>query len=202
MVEIIPAILTDSVMDLFDLVSIAEGKVERVQIDIVDGKFANNRTIDPSSLNDYETNLKFDYHLMVVEPIKWVEKCVRAQGDRIIGHIEKMSNQADYVKKVQSTGAKVGVAVDLSTDVEMIDESVLEDLNVILVMSVEAGFGGQEFDKSALEKISELVRLREKGGFNYKICDDGGVTIEYIDEVEGVGADEVIIGINKLKKAL
>jgi len=186
--------LTDSLSDLIDLVNQAEGKVDRVQIDIVDGKFANNRTIDPSALNEVDTTLKLDYHLMVVEPSHWIEKCVRAQADRVIGHIEKMGNQAEFVKKVQKAGARVGVAIDIETSVDMIESQVLSDIDVVLVMSVKAGFGGQEFDKRALSKIDKLNKFRTQNNWHYKICDDGGITLECADDLEEEGVDEISIG--------
>src|SRR3989304_6370901 len=104
MIEIIPSILTNDSKELVDKLGICEGIVERVQIDIIDGVFASNKTIDPSALFSLETELKLDFHLMVKEPINWVEKCVSAGADRIIAQVEMMENQVDYVGKVQEVG--------------------------------------------------------------------------------------------------
>lgn len=194
MIKIIPSILTNNIWELEQLLKQAEGVVEKVSIDIVDGQYANNKTIDPSTLNEVETDLKFDYQLMTKEPINWVEKCVRGQADRIIGHIEMMDSQVEFVEKVQEVGKKVGLGLDIETPVEEIEQSILTDLDVVLVMSVPSGFGGQKFDKRALDKIKKLAEVRATDDTPYVIHGDGGITLEYIDGVARAGADEVSIG--------
>jgi ribulose-phosphate 3-epimerase len=165
-----------------------------VQIDIIDGVFADNKTVEPSVLSNIDTNLKLDFHLMVDEPINWVEKCADAGVDRIIGQIEKMSSQVEFVGKVTSAGLKVGLAIDLGTPVSKLDSLVLNNLDVVLVMSVPAGFGGQKFDRLALLRINELNEIRSRDNMSFAICDDGGITLEWIDDVRREGADEVSIG--------
>ena len=196
MIEIIPSILTNDPKELADKLGICEGIVERVQIDIIDGVFASNKTIDPSALFSLETELKLDFHLMVKEPINWVEKCVRAGADRIIAQIEMMENQVDYVGKVQEVGGGVGLAVDLKTEIENLDSVILTNLDVVLVMSVPAGFGGQKFDERALDKIKRLDEIRARDKTPYRICDDGGVVFEWVDDIRREGVDEVVIGRN------
>jgi ribulose-phosphate 3-epimerase len=194
MIQIIPSILTNSPEELRELLGRCEGVVDRVSIDIIDGKFAKNKTIEPDILFDLDTNLKIDFQLMVIEPVNWIEKCVRGQADRIIGHVERMENQIDFVGKVQEIGASVGLALDLPTPVSSLDATILNNLDVVLVMSVEAGFGGQKFDKKALEKIKELDEIRSRDDTPYRIHDDGGVTLELVDDTHFSGADEVSIG--------
>lgn len=172
----------------------AEGLVERVQIDIIDGVFVDNRTIDPLALREVETSLKLDFHLMVKEPIKWIEKCASAGADRIIGHIEQMSSQVEFVGQVQEIGAAIGLAIDLETKVTELDEAILDNLDVILVMSVAAGFGGQKFEPKTLEKIRELNEVKARDETPYRICIDGGVTIDNIGKVVKNGVEEVAIG--------
>jgi len=196
MIEIIPSILTNDPKELADKLEICEGVVDRVQIDIIDGVFASNKTIDPSALFSLETELKLDFHLMVKEPINWVEKCVRAGADRIIAQIEMMENQVDYVGKVQEVGGGVGLAVDLKTEIDSLDSVILTNLDVVLVMSVPAGFGGQKFDERALDKIKRLDEIRARDKTPYRICDDGGVVFEWVDDIRREGVDEVIIGRN------
>ena len=194
MIEIIPAILTDDLDEAKDMLFESESKVSRVQIDIIDGEFANNTTIVPEDLAKIKTKLLLDYHLMVDEPVNWVERCVRGQADRIIGHIEKMKDQKEFIEKVKENGLGVGLAIDTNTPISDIDTEVLNKLDVILVMSVPAGFGGQEFKKEVITKISKLAKLRSKENYSYRICDDGGITIELVDDVHYLGADEVSIG--------
>ncbi|MBU0569680.1 hypothetical protein KKB40_02765 [Patescibacteria group bacterium] len=201
MIKIIPAILTDDINELKEKLALCEevhltspGLIERVQIDIIDGIFADNKTIDPSVLANFDTDLKIDFHLMVDEPVNWVEKCVGLGADRIIGQIERMSSQVEFVGKVTSVGLKVGLAIDLATPVSKLDSLILNDLDVVLVMSVSAGFGGQKFDPSTLLRINELNKVRSRDNMSFAICDDGGITLEWIDDVRREGADEVSIG--------
>ena len=194
MIEIIPSILTNSPEELKELLKRCEGVVERVSIDIIDGKFAKNKTIFPDMFFDIETDLKIDYQLMVEEPVNWIERCVRGQADRIIGHIEKMNDQIEFIGKVQEVGAGVGLALDLPTPVSALDATILNNLDVVLVMSVKAGFGGQKFDKDAVKKIIELDEIRVRDKTPFRIQDDGGVTLGKIDDAHFSGADEVSIG--------
>lgn len=213
MIEIIPAILTNDLGELEDKIKQAEGLVQRVQVDIIDGVFANNRTVALESLEGIETKLLLDVHLMVHEPDSWVERAVRALADRMIGQVETMSDQVRFIGHAQETGSKVGLALDLPTPVSAIDPVILNNLDVVLVMSIKAGFGGQEFNKSALEKIKALDEIRSRDNTPFRICVDGGINSQNIGEVRRAGADEVAIGqslfagdlaenIERLKKAI
>jgi len=194
MVEIIPSILTADPTEARQLLSKLEGVFQRVQIDIVDGQFAPHRTIDPSALEEAETSAKLDFHLMTKDPTDWVERALRAGADRVIGQIELMSSQFDFVGKVAEVGLSVGLAVDLETAVERIDETILSNLDVVLVMSVKAGAGGQEFDPRVLEKIKKLNALRESDPTPFRICVDGGILPDNIKKLQEAGADEVTVG--------
>lgn len=194
MLQIIPSILTNNPQELKDLINQAEEVDGRVQIDIIDGQYVNNKTIDPGVLVNVDTNLKLDFHLMVKEPVNWVEKCASVGADRIIGHIEMMQNQVEFVGKVQEVGFSVGLAIDLKTPVSALDQTILNDLDVVLVMSVPAGFGGQRFAPSALLKVKELDEIRVRDDTPFRICVDGGVTIKNIEGIRKMGADEVSIG--------
>jgi len=194
MVEIIPSILTADPTEVRQLLSKVEGIFQRVQIDIIDGQFAPQRTIDPSALEGVETELKLEFHLMTKEPTDWVERALRAGADRIIGQIETMRSQIDFVGKVAEVGLSVGLAVDLETAIERLDETILSNLDVVLVMSVKAGAGGQEFDPRALEKIKKLDIIRKSDPTPFRICVDGGITPDNIKRVQEAGADEVSVG--------
>jgi ribulose-phosphate 3-epimerase len=194
MIEIIPSILSSDPNEARALLSRLEGKVKRAQVDIVDGVFSANKTIDPSALASVETDVLLDFHLMVNEPIHWIEKAVSAMADRIIGQIEMMSDQVAFVGKVQETGRLVGLAIDINTPVDALDPVVLTNLDIVLVMSVKAGFGGQDFEEEALAKIKALNDIRLNDNTPFRICEDGGITLEYIDDVRREGVDEVVIG--------
>ncbi len=192
--EIIPSILTNDPEEVLAEIQMTEGVVERVQVDVVDGIFAANKTFDIDLMQDIDTNLKLDFHLITKEPVNWVERCVRGGADRIIGQVEMMSDQLNFVQKVQEVGALVGLAIDLKTDVSAIDDIMFQDLDVVLVMSVPAGFGGQKFEHKTIQKIEELKKIRERQKSTYKISVDGGITLDYMDDLVKKGADEVIIG--------
>lgn len=192
--EIIPAILTNSPEELRQKISILDEIGGRVQIDIIDGQFAENKTIDPSIIEEIPTYLRIDYQLMTKEPIDWVERAVRGLADRIIGHIEMMSNQMAFVGKVQEVGASPGLALDIDTPVAAIDKTALASIDVVLLMSVKAGWGGQEFEERVIPKIVELSKIRLKDAIPFKICVDGGITYDTIKKVAKVEADEVAIG--------
>lgn len=194
MIKIIPSILTKNPQEAKELLAKCEGVVGRVSIDIIDGKFADNKTIDPLVVAGMDTLLKLDFQLMVIEPINWIEKCVRAGADRVIGHVERMNDQIEFVGKLQEIGTGVGLGLDLKTPIEKIDKSIVNDLDVVLLMSVPAGFGGQEFKGQVIEKIKQLKQTREKIKSKFKIHVDGGVNIDNIGKIVDAGAGEVSAG--------
>lgn len=197
MVDIIPSLLTNDPKELMDKIRALEGIVSRIQVDIIDGVYADNRTVAPDVLGQIETSLLIDFHLMTKEPIDWVERCGQGQAGRIIGQIEQMSSQREFIEKVAGVGAKIGLAIDLETLVLAIDKVVLVNLDVVLLMSVKAGFGGQEFDARVLDKIRKLKEIKSHTDLPFRICVDGGIDENNIAEVVAAGADEVSIG-NKL----
>lgn len=194
MLKIVPAILTSDEAELKEMLSRCEGVVERVQIDIIDGIFADNKTVDPEVLESVETKLKIDYQLMVKDPIEWIEKCRCGKAQRIIGHLEMMDSQKEFVDKVVEVGLEVGLGLDLDTSVDKLENDILKRLDCVLVMSVKAGFGGQEFCEKVIKKIKRLNELKKKEGYDFKICVDGGVTLDNIKIIAEAGTDEVAIG--------
>lgn len=194
MVEVIPAILTGDIREIQDKIARAEGVVKRVQIDIIDGQFVDNRTVDPSALEVIDTDIELDFHLMTKEPVDWVEKAARGGADRIIGQIEKMSDQIGYLGKVQELGLEAGLALDLDTPVSQLDLTILPNLDAVLLMAVKAGFSGQDFDNQVLEKIKALREIRVRDNAAYRICVDGGVLPENVGKINSAGADEVAVG--------
>jgi len=194
MLEIIPAILTNDPKELEQLIGKAEGVVDRAQIDIVGGQFAKNETIDPSVLENVDTNLKLDFHLMTKNPTAWVERCIKGMADRIFGQIEMMDDQIEFVGKVQEVGAKIGLAIDIDTPVSDLDSTILNNLDAVLLMSYPAGVGGQPFDPKVLDKIKKLDGIRARDNTPFKICVDGGITEKTIGKVRKAGVDEVAIG--------
>jgi len=199
MVEVIPAILTNDPNEARELLQKTEGHVNRVQIDIIDNIFAENKTVDPSVFEETFPTVKLDYHLMVKEPINWIERSIRGQADRIIGHIEMMENQMEFVNRIHEFGLSAGLAVDLPTPVIELNSESLSQVEVVIVLSVKAGFGGQEFDEKAFEKIEKLNKVRTEYNLDFKICVDGGVTKDRVKKLISLGVDEISIGRSLFK---
>ncbi len=192
--KIIPTILTNDLSELLSLEKKAEGVVDRIQIDVIDHKFVESSTVDPSVLKDIKTNLNLDFHLMVKGPIDWIEHCIMGSQNRIIGQIEEMENQNEFVEKVIRMGSMSGLALNLPTLVEKLDQSVLSKVSVVLLLSVPAGFNGQEFDLNVWSKIDQLVRIRKELDLDFKICVDGGITQGLVNQMEKQSVDEVTVG--------
>ncbi len=192
--KIIPAILTNDLGELTSLENIAEGAVDRIQIDVIDAKFAPNSTIDPAVLKNINTILNLDFHLMVKDPIEWIEHCVAGEKNRIIGQIEYMANQNEFIDTVLNSKSLPGLALDLPTPVDKLDKEVLSKIDVILLMSVPAGFAGQEFNLDVWTKISQIIKIRKDSNLEFKVCIDGGITKELINQMESQGVDEVAVG--------
>ena len=155
-----------------------------MQIDFIDGEFAANRTIKPTEcdLIPY-LPLRFDAHLMVTENnvLEWSKAAEKMGFERVIPQLENISRPEEFS----------ALALDLETSVEKI-EPYLGNLDLVLVMSVKAGFGGQEFDEVVYEKIRAL---KKRG---VRICVDGGVDQEHLPILENLGVDEVAVGAKRV----
>lgn len=191
MIKVIPAILTNSQQVALEHLSEVEGIVDQVSIDILDGNFAENKTIDPLSLVEVNTNLNLDFQLMVFEPINWVDKCIMAHAKRIIGHVEYMADQKAFITKVKESGAGVGLAVDLPTSLSKISNEVLRHIDCLLIMSVNAGYSAQGFEDLAYKKITEAIQVRTMFNYPFTIQVDGGVNKEIAKRLDEMGVDEV-----------
>lgn len=180
MVSIIPAILASTREEFEEKLKRVFGLVDGVQVDIIDGQFAPTRTVSPEDLKSINTVIKFDYQLMVKEPIEWLERCLTPQARGVYGHIERMADPAAFVAKAQVLGLKVGLALDLDTPLERIRDYVW-DLDGIILMSVKAGASGQNFDERVLQKIEHARGLRD----DLPLIIDGGLDVATIKRCIG-----------------
>ncbi len=198
--QVTPAILTDSFATFQrELESVRySSAIEAVQIDVIDGLFADNITVTPIDLTVAEFDpLKIDLHLMTEEPMDFVYE---AEGlkeylpiRRIYGQIERMSHQVDFLQEVKTNVWQAGLALNIFTPLEEIKKEVWADLKYVLLMSVEAGWQAQTFNKLVLDKIKRLREQFPKTS-DLHILVDGGITLENVAEVMKAGADEVAIG--------
>lgn len=191
-----PSLLSADLADLKNaLKSIETNGGSVVHIDVMDGRFVPQISYGQpvvKSLRPY-SDLPFDVHLMVEHPEEQVESFADAGADWITFHYEACVHSHRLVQKIHCLGKKAGVSIVPSTPVSALGE-MLEYVDIVLVMTVNPGFGGQELIPSCIRKISELVEIREKLGLNFKISVDGGVNAETLRSVVDAGADVVVSG--------
>ncbi len=184
--EIIPAILTNKQSELIKLIKQIEQskRFSRVQIDFVDGEYAASKTIKPMEADLIPFfPLKFDAHLMVAENniLEWSLMAKEFGFDRVIAQVESISHPEEFT----------ALALDVHSPVEAI-KPYLANLTYIVVMSVEPGFGGQEFTDAAIGHVKELKK------FGVTICVDGGIEKQHLQMLEDLGVDEVAVGAKRV----
>ncbi len=168
---------------------------EWIHIDVMDGHFVPNITIGPLIVKALRghTEQVFDTHLMISEPEKYLQAFVDAGSDQITFHVETVTDPKALIDKIHQLGIKAGISIKPATSVEMI-EPLLGKVDLVLVMSVEPGFGGQAFIPESLEKISILKAYKVKHGYRYNIVVDGGINAETGKLCVEAGADVLVAG--------
>ncbi|MBI2430751.1 MAG: hypothetical protein HYV39_01910 [Candidatus Levybacteria bacterium] len=182
MFEVIPGILEKSWEEVEKKIQLLSPFAKTIHIDLLDGKFAPNTTfLDPKPFEKYSKEIFFELHMMVEEPIFYLKPFADAGFRRFLGHIEKMSDQVEFVAEGQLLG-EVGLAIDGKTAIDAI-KVPLDDLDSLLVMTINAGFSGQEFMQEKLEKVRDF---REKTTIPIEV--DGGVNDQTILQARDGGA--------------
>lgn len=187
---IVPTIFTKSSSVLQERLEHYEALVKRVQLDVADDVFSSQPTLRPEKLISCATMLVKDIHLMTVEPVEWLDLCAEEGVGTVIGQIEHMSSQKEFVDEARGLGLKVGLAVDLETVWEDLDWSAAERVDQLLVMTVRAGQEGQKLSEEGLKRV-KLIRNK---GFTKEICVDGGVNEATIQACLRAGADVLAVG--------
>ena len=182
---------------------IEKGGGDVVHIDVMDGSFVPEVSFGQVVARSLRplTKLPFDVHLMVQNPERQIESFAQAGADWITFHYEAAEAQAknggrssvQLIEKIHSYGKKAGVSIKPATSVDSL-KNLLEFADIILIMTVEPGFGGQKLIPECLDKVRELARLRDQLGLNYKISVDGGVNAQTLDSVLQSGVDIVVSG--------
>lgn len=191
-----PSLLSADLADLKGALKTIEtngGKV--VHIDVMDGCFVPQISYGQpvvQSLRPY-SDLPFDVHLMVEHPEQQVESFAAAGADWITFHHEACVHSHRLVQRIHDLGKKAGISIVPSTPVSALEE-ILGYVDLVLVMTVNPGFGGQKLIPSCVKKISELVRIREEEGFDFLVSVDGGVNAETLSSVIDAGADVIVSG--------
>lgn len=166
-----------------------------IHLDVMDGHFVPNLTFGPKLVRDLRphSSLPFDVHLMIREPEKYVEDFIEAGADYVTFHIEATVHAHRIVQRIHAAGAKAGLSVVPSTPVTQLD-SMLPYIDLILIMTVNPGFGGQELIPECLDKVRYLRERAEAHGYGYLIAVDGGVNRGTVASVRAAGADVLISG--------
>ena len=196
MVKIAPSILSADFSKLGEEVAAAEkAGAELIHIDAMDGHFVPNITIGPlvvKAIRDV-TKLPFDVHLMIENPDNYIKEFADSGADIITVHEEASVHLHRTIQNIKECGAKAGVSINPATPLCSI-EPVLPYLDMVLIMSVNPGFGGQKFIPETLQKIKQLEGMINERKLNIDIEVDGGVTVDNVSEVDFAGADIVVMG--------
>ncbi len=195
-IRIAPSILAADFSRLAEeLESIELGGADWVHVDVMDGRFVPNITIGPLIVEAVRrvTSLPLDVHLMIVEPERYVEDFVRAGAACVGIHVEACPHLHRSVAQIREAGARACVALNPGTPVQAV-ETVLADIDQVLVMTVNPGFGGQKFIESTLSKVETLRAWIDSRGLDVRIEVDGGIGSETIGRAAAAGADVFVAG--------
>lgn len=175
---------------------ITEAGADVLHLDVMDGSFVKNISFGPKFVKEIRpySQIMFDAHLMIVNPWNYVPQFVDAGADMITVHYEACGDRLkETLKQIKDLGVKCGAVINPNTEVKQI-ENVIEDCDMLLLMSVYPGFGGQKFIPDVLPKIEEARKLIEKTGKNIDLEIDGGINKENIKLVKDAGANVIVAG--------
>lgn len=196
MIKIAPSILSADFSKLGeDIMMLEQGGADYIHIDVMDGHFVPNISFGIpviKSIRD-KTQLPFDVHLMIDNPMDFIDDFVKAGADSITVHAEVLPHLHRAIQYIKAKGVLAGVALNPSTPLNVLDY-VLEDVDMILLMTVNPGFGGQKFIPAILNKIAQLRKRLDEMGLKTDIQVDGGIYIDNIHEVAKAGANIFVAG--------
>lgn len=196
MLELSPSLLSADFTNLkSDIEVLDKSGVKYLHLDVMDGMFVPNISFGPMIIKQLRplTNMVFDVHLMIEDPDRYVQSFKDAGADILTVHYEACKHLHRTISYIKSLGMKAGVSLNPATNIDVLDY-VLEDLDLVLVMSVNPGFGGQSFIPSALDKIKNLKEKIKERNLNVIVEVDGGVKTTNVKDVVEAGADLIVSG--------
>lgn len=202
MVELSPSILSCNFSNLQkDLDKTTGTDLKMIHIDVMDGIFVPNISFGFKVIKDIrdKNDYFFDTHAMIVEPIKYIEEFKNSGVDRLTIHYEACENLDQTIDKIKDNDMEVGLTFKPATDINLIIP-YLEKIDLVLVMSVEPGFGGQTFMEDSIEKIKMLRAYIDENNLDVKIQVDGGIKTTNVEKVIDAGADEIVSGSDVFDK--
>jgi len=199
--KIAPSILSADFSRLGDEVrAVEKAGADVIHVDVMDGHFVPNITVGPLVVQGLKklTSLPLDVHLMIEKPERYIEVFAQAGSDWITIHAEVCPHLKRMIKKIRQLNVRPGIVLKPATSLKTL-YPILDDIDLVLIMSVNPGFGGQFFIPSALKKIEKLRKIVDQNSYPLEIEVDGGVKIENIREVSRAGADIFVVGTGIFK---
>ena len=200
-IQISPSILSADFSQLGNEIKrLEEGGADMIHVDVMDGHFVPNLTIGPPVIKALrkQCSIKFDVHLMISPVHKYIEAYADAGADIITIHPEATENLEESILKINSLGKKVGVSLNPESKLNLIT-NYLEKIDLVLIMSVNPGFGGQKFMPEVLDKIRELKKIKSKNNLNFDIEIDGGINFDNCQSAIEAGANIIVSGTTVFK---
>ena len=200
-IQISPSILSADFSQLGNEIKrLEDGGADMIHVDVMDGHFVPNLTIGPPVIKALRssTKLPFDVHLMISPVHKYIKSYAEAGADIITIHPEATDNLKKSINHIKELGKKVGISLNPNTQIDIIKE-LLSEINLVLIMSVHPGFGGQKFITEVLVKIKELKKIKDQQNLNFDIEVDGGINFDNSKLVIEAGANILVSGTTIFK---